>query len=191
MIVTVMYNPQRREAYSLALQSQTFTMNWVTNFIKYVDDTYEDLLASKFTAEQAWSLTTRLMKRVLDDVALDRSTFKAGVQSLNEDTRCSSVLMGIFRALDVMQEYQDHKFRDHPSISSEYVKFLATNSGHDAMEKQKEQLDAYKKEIISLKSDLTKAQTAAATAQRKADTVGNSVDGLRKELAALKKKPGA
>ena len=47
---------------------------------------------------------------------------------------CSAVLWTVFRTLDKMEEFVQAKFKDHPAISAEYIKFLALNSGSGTLE---------------------------------------------------------
>ena len=44
------------------------------------------------------------------------------------------VWYGVSRTHDVMKEFGVMDFKNHPAMSSEYVKFLATNSGMELIE---------------------------------------------------------
>jgi hypothetical protein len=47
---------------------------------------------------------------------------------------CTTLLWSAFKTHDAMAAFENANFEDHPSISSEYVKFLAMNSGFEALE---------------------------------------------------------
>ena len=47
----------------------------------------------------------------------------------NTPATCAQVMLAVFRTHDIMAVYVAHKFENHPSVSTEYVKFLAINSG--------------------------------------------------------------
>ena len=80
-----------------------------------------------------------------------------------------------------MSGYVAHKFENHPSVSTEYVKFLATNSGSEKVVKLTEALETVKSKAISA-SDEAKAAT------KKADVAGAKIADLMKEVANLSQK---
>ena len=63
---------------------------------------------------------------------------------------CLHLVWSCFRNHDVMSTYIDYNFENHPAISTEYVKFLATNSGYDKVEK----IEAV---VIAMKDNVAKA----------------------------------
>jgi hypothetical protein len=76
--------------------------------------------------------------RIFEDILLVR----AGVSSLfvmdDNMINATTVPWATFQTHDVMSEYLTYKFKNHPSISSEYVRFLASNSGIEAVVKQED-----------------------------------------------------
>ncbi len=80
-----------------------------------------------------------------------------------------------------MAGYIEHNFENHPAISAEYVKFLATNSGYDKVEKM---------EIIvaGMKDNVTKAQELADKAAKKAEAATDKYSAANKEIEAMKKR---
>ena len=59
---------------------------------------------------------------------------------------CTHLMWSIFRTHDKMAEFDDVNFEDHPAIASEYIKFLACNSGIDMLE-------TLEKDVVNVKSD--------------------------------------
>jgi DNA anti-recombination protein RmuC len=82
---------------------------------------------------------------------------------------------------DVMSGYIDHQFENHPAISAEYVKFLATNSGSEKVEK----IDGV---VASLSEKLNKSLEETKKAVRKADVATAKLSDLLKEVQSLAKK---
>ena len=75
-----------------------------------------------------------------------------------------------------------HKFENHPSVSTtEYVKFLATNSGSEKVVKLSEALDA-------MKTKVSGASEEAKAATKKADIAGSKIANLIKDVSKLTKK---
>lgn len=61
-----------------------------------------------------------------------------------------------------MAVYMSHKFENHPSVSTEYVKFLATNSGSEKVAKLALMVESAlsKAESATKKADISSSKTA-------------------------------
>jgi methyl-accepting chemotaxis protein len=77
-----------------------------------------------------------------------------------------------------MKRYKEAGFKDDPTIASEYVKFLAANSGTDAVEKVSNRM-------TSVETELKEAAKLARNAGTSASTASNKVDEVKKTLAEL------
>jgi hypothetical protein len=53
---------------------------------------------------------------------------------------CCHILWAAFKTHDIMATYIDKNFENHPVISAEYIKFLATNSGIEKVERMEAQM---------------------------------------------------
>ena len=73
-----------------------------------------------------------------------------------------------------MASYMDHKFKNHPSVSTEYVKCLATNSGSE--------------KVVKLAETVEIASSMADTATKKADIALSKNADLIKVVEALTKR---
>jgi hypothetical protein len=78
---------------------------------------------------------------------------------------------------DVMTGYVEHQFENHPSVSTEFMCFLATNLGL----KKVEQLAVTMK---SVKEGLAKTTADALSAGTKADKASTKTDSLATDLAS-------
>jgi aminopeptidase C len=87
----------------------------------------------------------------------------------------------MFQTHDKMDEFLNENISDHPSVSSEYVKFLASNSGF-------EQVDKLDTQVTKLQKDLAKALEDNATVWRKADSGMNLVDTFQRKVNAMEAK---
>jgi hypothetical protein len=92
-----------------------------------------------------------------------------GVQNLfytGEKTNIpQQVLWATIQSHDVMTRYKKAQFKDDPSISAEYIKFLATNSGTDSLTARLLVVEeATKESSKQLKSAVTGSSTAASKA---------------------------
>ncbi|KAL7557530.1 hypothetical protein ACA910_019312 [Epithemia clementina (nom. ined.)] len=102
----------------------------------------EDLVGnSDFDKQKAWSLTTQILALIFSDMHEVCWTILTSQQPKDPDSVCMWILWGVFRTQDVMQGYMDAQFQDHPSVSSEYVKFLCVNSGTETVKKLEDKFD--------------------------------------------------
>jgi hypothetical protein len=77
-----------------------------------------------------------------------------------------------------MEEFNKLNFADHPSIASEYTKFLMTNTGHDSVE-------ALAASVTSLTSDVSMLKTQLAEARRRAETASTKADAVDRLIIPL------
>jgi hypothetical protein len=136
---------------------------------------------SKFTTEQAWSLTTQVQDRILADLYMPKDNVVHSLVTKNTRVTCAQVMLAAFKTHDIMGVYVAHKFENHPSVSTEYVKFLATNSGSDKVVKMGETLE-------SVKEDAKAAGKKADIASSKCSDLVKEVNALIAKVKALEKK---
>ena len=79
---------------------------------------------------------------------------------------------------DVMKNFKDAKFQDHPTISSEYVKFLVANSGGNGDLNTK---------YLALKDELTTAVKSAKALELLVSKALNAIDEHKKKIANLER----
>jgi hypothetical protein len=169
-------------AYQVAVDALSRSVAWVNLLMTFIDSSYESLhVHSKFTKEQAWSLLTQLVTRIFTDMAKVREGVLMSLRTQDEESTCAAVLWTVFQTHDKMDEFFNANISDHPSVSSEYVKFLASNSGF-------EQVDKLETQVTKLQKDLTKALEDNATVRRKADSATNLVDTLQRKVNAMEAK---
>ena len=92
------------------------------------------------------------------------------------------MLWATLRSHKVMDEFSKFEFKDHPAIASEYVKFLATNSGFETVSALESKMDGLKKEVDSVKKAASSAANAADTAKATASEAKKVADKCLKKL---------
>jgi hypothetical protein len=156
--------------------------SWLEGYEKeIITDMCTGLVVNQFSAPAGWSLSTRIGVRVLEEVGQPRIGVGSLISSTNSASNASHVLYAIFRTLDVMSDFKKYKFKNHPCISSEFVKFMASNSGMDSIKKLEDR-------VKSLESDLKEALNKVKVASVKADTASNKADQSTRDLVALAKR---
>jgi hypothetical protein len=144
--------------YIMAIEALEKGSSWLLKYMQWIDTTYDHLIeASKFTKKQAWTLSTQLAKRVFTDISgMRRGLIETSSTDVN--SMCTSILWGVFQTHDKMEEFNKLNFADHPSIASEYTKFLATNAGHDSVEALAASVTSLTANVLTLKTQLEEAR---------------------------------
>ena len=174
--------PLESTAHWIATKCLSATVSFLTQLYGCVESIYKRLHNfSKFTTEQAWSLTTQVLERILADLFIPKDNILQSLKARNTSATCAQVLFASFKTHDIMAGYVAHKFENHPSVSTEYVKFLATNSGSEKVVKLSETLE-------TVKTKANNASDEAKAATKKADVAGAKIADLVKEVASLTQK---
>ena len=174
--------PSSDPTYNLFMLAVSEVYSWLEGFEKeIISDMCTGLVLNQFSDAAGWSLSTRLGARVLEEVGQHRIGVGSLISSNNGDSNASHVLYATFRTLDVMGVFKKHKYKNHPCISSEFVKFMASNSGLDSIKKLEGR-------VKSLEADLKEARDKAKVSSAKADTASNKAEQATKDLAALAKR---
>jgi hypothetical protein len=172
-------------AYSVASEALDKSVSWVSGLISFIDRTYESLHGgSKFTAPQAWSLTTQLVRRIFSDLHTARM---GTTRTMGKDrvVICTTLLWSAFKTHDAMAAFENANFEDHPSISSEYVKFLAMNSGFEALEVVTGKMKSIGDQLKDMQGSVKQADKKAENAVTHCETNKKAVEGLSRRVVTL------
>jgi hypothetical protein len=123
------------KAHTVAKLALTALVAWIHGFISFIDTYYCKLNKAKFGSAKAWHVTTRLAKRMLDDIASARQSVHSSFIAGDPTQVCQKVVWGVLKAHDVMAAFKKHGYKHHPAIASELVKFLAVNTSFVLLEK--------------------------------------------------------
>jgi hypothetical protein len=166
------------EAHRLATLCLTTSFAAVTQLVSSVDAIYDKLHEqSKFASDAAWSLTMQILDKVCEELFAPKDNVMQSMTLGDPESVCAHVMFASFRSLDIMVGYTDHQIEEQLSVSTEYIRFLATNSGSKKVEKMAELSEKLR---VDLKQSIVDCGKAAA----KADTASTKVSSLTTELAA-------
>ena len=169
------------EARALALSMLSVSVTCCRELVTYFDDTMSELtLKSKFTTKKAFSLVTQVVRRFFMDLYKVRAQVYSSLSTADNTGQCAWILYGVLRSHDVMSEYTKARFKNHPSVSSEYIRFLSTNSGFESLKTLEDRVDELKRVSVQTVKDCTAAKKAA-------DTASSVVDSVKKDVGELKK----
>ena len=181
-------------AYQLAVASLSSSVAFVESIIQFIDDYVKHLTLAKFSNKRAFHVTTRLAKRILLEVYKPRmgvaKTFKTGVKGV--DVIAQKIFWASMQSLDIAMEIRRVGIMEHHLVASELVKFLAVNTGIEAIEKLQTQVDQGQKTIQeAAKAAKEAGASAKTTANQLVDKLAAQtrlIEGLQRRLKALEDK---
>ena len=171
------------KAKVIATMCLAASVTFLTQLCNYVDALFEKLhVYSKFTPETGWSLTMQVLDRILADLFAPKEGVGNAIRGSN---RAAYVVLACLRTHDVAQIYIDHNFENHPAVSSEFIKFLATNSGFEKVEKLTLDMEKEKSKLASALLEVAKASSKADTASAKSTEAERAVLALKNRVVTL------
>ena len=160
-------------ARSLATSCLDSTCTFVTSLLSYISETHDLLTVSGFSVDSSWQLVTQLVDHVFtDDMDKVRSFVREATDTHDAKSTSLAILWGTVATHGVMQDYTKYGIAHHPSISSEYVKFLVIQHG----ESDTGALD----KVVELETKLDSVEKIAKAAKSSAATANNSIDQMKK-----------
>ena len=167
-------------AISLATTMLAQSMSFVHELCNYITVTLAELRASGFQKKDNWYLLTKLLFRMFAiDFNKVRSVVVEGLDVDKQDKDrarkqlAKRALWGVIQTHGKMKEYLKVGFKNHPSISSEYVRFLIQHASIGRVERLEAQ-------NTSLKDRVQAVDELARAAMRKGETALNRAEEAKK-----------
>jgi hypothetical protein len=112
------------QAAALARKMLSKSLKFTNRVFEYLTNTNRELTdRSGFPLGDAWLLATKIVARICKSLNTARSEIPDILTKSTPLQNTARVLYTMLRVHDVMDEYLKMEIKNHPSISSEYVKF--------------------------------------------------------------------
>jgi hypothetical protein len=165
-------------AATLAREMMRASFKFLSAVSDYMTTTYRELTEMEgYKRPDAWLLTTQILARIFTVLASVRSARLINPAS-SKARNTARVLFALMKTHELMADYMKYEICDHPSVASEYVKFLATHAGFVEEEKISSSVKAMEEKVAKVADDLRQATQMAKSAQ-------GTGEQLKKELARL------
>ena len=171
--------------YHLAMFCLMKTTEFLRAWLGYMDYVTDDLVINGYSIRVAWALATRLSRRIYEDLSVPRQGVKGSLG--HPLVMRASVLWGILKTHAVMKEYIDMDFKNHPSMASEYVRFVVTTPRESGSEGLETQVADLKKKLSEQKKETSEAQKSATTASNKVAALTTSLKSFEARVKKLEK----
>jgi hypothetical protein len=167
--------------YSIAVLALSESVAWVLGFLAFIQEYYEDLTNGKFGSKKGWHVTTRLAKRLIEEVHVPRSSVIKAIRAGNSAHISKQLFWASLQSIDIASRIKNNNYKNDPLVSSELVKFLAINTGFESIEK-------LQREVSELKEKVFTSSKAASVAEKGANAAGNKADENKKVIDSLVKR---
>jgi hypothetical protein len=168
-----------------ATLSRTYSLAWIGAFVTFIDDTFKELTAAKFSSARGWSLITRLASRILFEVSGPRNGVKQTFTTGKNELIAKQIFWAVLRSHDVMANFKDKSFKNDASVSAEYVKFLIMNTGMEVVDQLGKRVQALEEKMLSMAKEVRTAEAKSSAASNGVTGVSKSLELLTKRVAAL------
>jgi hypothetical protein len=121
----------------------------------------------------------------LDDVGTQRYGVQNAFHVGDSRQICQQIVWAVIKGHDTMSEYKRLNFKNHPSIATELVKFLAINTSFEAIKKLTGKVAVLKLEASETKKKLNCSEKASSAAGNRADKAKKLSNQLTKRVAKL------
>jgi hypothetical protein len=157
----------RLRVTSLAKDMLACSIRFLTMLCEYMSNTFKELTdISKFPKPEAWLLVTQIVARIFRDM----NAAKKGIRSVHPKTsgltNTAKTLFAMLRIHEVMREYEELEIKNHPAVSSEYVKFLATHVGFNEARSIRDSVTEVDKKVQKIDTEIKRVAEVAKSAER-------------------------
>jgi hypothetical protein len=176
-------------AYRVATMSVAASVGWLQKFVTYIDETYQNTVRqNSFSTARAWQFVSQLGRQILMEISLPRVGINKLFRVGNNKKIAQVMFWPMVQSHELMNRYKKAGFKDDPSIGSEYVKFIAVNSGSsDAVSQINTKLSTIESEVKDAVKSGKVALTSASTAANKADELKKLITDLSRRVEKLEK----
>jgi hypothetical protein len=138
------------------------SLQFTDKMFDYLSHTNRDLTErSGFPLSDAWLLATEIVARIFKSLNSALSDVRDILAKSSPLRNTARVLYAMLRVHDVMDEYLALEIKNHPSISSEYVKFLSAHSAYKEIQVLKKKLEAAEKRLTDMEKVFKKLPDSA------------------------------
>eukprot|EP00980_Cylindrotheca_fusiformis_P026913 scaffold18015_cov83-Cylindrotheca_fusiformis.AAC.1 len=158
--------------------------------VDYMEDVITDMTHVGMSEARAFAMATRLGDAFFRECHKVRAAVADDLEAKDHIKLATTLWYAVTKTIDVMMDFKRRRFREHPTIASEYVQFLVQatirdESGDDVDDKVKDvekiAKDA-KKAADSTKTKMDAVQSKLAGAAKDAKDAVKAVDSLKSKL---------
>jgi hypothetical protein len=127
--------PHGKELHTLARLALEASSSFILTMVSFTEENRESYSLSNYPKAMQWSLNSRLGYRVWQEVYLPCAGLMEKVDPHDLQATAATIIYHVLMTIDIQESFRKIGIKNHSVISSEYVKFLSTNTGYESIEK--------------------------------------------------------
>ena len=155
--------------------------------MRYVDETYRDLIRSNYTLEKAWHLVTLLITRVFADVFEPRVGKLNVMETKNLFQEATVVFHSSFQSIEVLKCYKDQEIAKHPNITSKFAKFISHNTPYQLVKTLQQKVKKVEEKFTDQSTKFQSSLKQLNTTTQKSDKNDTKLRSLESRVTKLEK----
>ena len=162
------------------------SVEFVSAFVRWTDDTFESLTAGGNLKEDVWWITTKVMRSIFEDYLAPARATPTTTSFESDLFRKCTMLWGVIKSHLAVSTMLKRGIKDHPIVVGAYAQWLVSNSG------RKEALDAHalikslSSKVDGISSSLKDATSTLSDVKASVVSVKKTADSALNKVGALK-----
>jgi hypothetical protein len=177
--------PHGKELHTLARLALEASSSFVMSMVSFTEENRESYALSNYPDAMQWSLNSRLGYRVWQEVYLPCAGLMEKIEPHDLHATAATVIYHVLMTLDTQESFRQVGIKNHQVVSSEYVKFLSTNTGYDSIEKLTVRMGKIELKSDDMGAKVKEAVVSAKTASTACGEMKKKVEAHEKKLANL------
>jgi hypothetical protein len=179
--------PHGKTLHTLARLSSEASSSFIMFMVSFTEENRESYALSNYPDAMQWSLNSRLGYRVWQEVYLPCAGLMEKVKPQDLTATAATMIYHVLMTVDIQESFRQIGIKNHSVVSSEYVKFLSTNTGYDSIEKLSSRMTKLETENKELGIKAREASASAKTTSTRVGDMKKKVEAHEKKLAILSK----
>jgi hypothetical protein len=177
--------PPGKELHTLANLALESSAAFVMSMVSFIEENRESYALSSYPDAMQWSLNTRLSYRVWKEIYTPCSGLMEKVEPNDLQSTAATVIYHVLLTIDLQESFRKVGIKNHSVVSSEYVKFLSTNTGYDSIAKLQSTMVKLEDQNKVLTVTVREASASAKTASTTCGELKKKVEAHEKRLQSI------
>jgi FtsZ-binding cell division protein ZapB len=177
--------PAGKELHTLANLALESSSAFIMSMVSFIEENRESYALSNYPDAMQWSLNTRLSYRVWKEVYSPCSGLMEKVEPNDLQATASTVIYHVLLTIDIQESFRKVGIKNHSVVSSEYVKFLSTNTGYDSIAKLQTSMHKLEEQNKLMTVNVREASASAKTASTTCGELKKKVEAHEKRLQSI------
>ena len=164
------------------------SVEFASSFVRWTDDTYENLTAGGNLKEDVWWITTKVMRSIFEDYLSPARATPTTTTFESDLFRKCTLLWGVIKSHLAAASMLKKGIKDHPIVVGAYAQWLVSNSGRrEALEAQS-MVKSLSSKVDSISSTVKDTSSALADVKSTVTSVKKTADSALNKVGSLKPK---